>query len=124
VLALSINAAFSAAGIFHSGLANLIVQSGKMRGQTVGQVLSTANLVLGGQTSALPAGMTISDLNDVVDAINNNFDDDDCGRDYVKSGYGGYDWDDWGGWDWGHAALLQDRTVRVFAQDDVIFRAV
>jgi hypothetical protein len=30
--------------------------------------------VLGGNTSLLPAGLTISGLNDIVDAINNNFD--------------------------------------------------
>jgi hypothetical protein len=33
-----------------------------------------AGRVLGGNTKALPSGFSVSDLNDVVDSINNNFD--------------------------------------------------
>jgi fructose-1-phosphate kinase PfkB-like protein len=43
-----------------------------LAGQTVTQVLAKANSVLGG--GSLPSGMTISSLNDLVDLINNNFD--------------------------------------------------
>ena len=36
------------------------------------QVLATANSVLG---RSLPYGLTLSELNSILDAINNNFDD-------------------------------------------------
>jgi hypothetical protein len=74
VLALRLSVDFSNKGILRPGLANLTVQSGELAGYTVAQVLSLANTVLGGTTSALPSGVTISDLSGVVDAINNNFD--------------------------------------------------
>jgi hypothetical protein len=72
VLALQLNVDFSNKGILATGLANLKVVSGPMAGQTVQQVLTTANSVLGG--AAPPSGMTISDVNGVIDAINSNFD--------------------------------------------------
>jgi hypothetical protein len=74
VLALQLNVDFSNKGILRSGLANLKIATGPLAGQTVTQVLALANQVLGGQTSALPAGLTVSMLNDIIDAINNNFD--------------------------------------------------
>ena len=43
-----------------------------MAGQTIAQVLAVANSVIGG--GVLPAGITISDLNSIVDGLNNNFD--------------------------------------------------
>ena len=49
-------------------------QSGPLAGWTVQQVLTLANSVLGGNLNALPKGMSISDLNNVVDSINNAFD--------------------------------------------------
>jgi hypothetical protein len=84
VLTLNLNVAFSLAGVFHSGLADLSVQTGKMKGQTVRQVLTIANLVLGGSAWALPANMTISDLNDVVDTINSNFDEGTEDHGYLR----------------------------------------
>ena len=45
-----------------------------LAGQTVMQVLALANQVLGGNTAALPAGVSLSMLNDVMTRINENFD--------------------------------------------------
>jgi hypothetical protein len=52
-----------------------------MAGQTVLQVLTTADAVLGG--GAPPAGMTVSDLNNVIDAINSNFDSGTANKGYL-----------------------------------------
>ena len=74
VLALSLNVAFSNAGKLPMGLANSTIASGPLAGQTVAFVLNLANNVIGGCTT-LPAGVTsVSQLNDIVDAINNSFD--------------------------------------------------
>jgi hypothetical protein len=82
VLALQLSVDFSKAGITGSGLGGLHLTAGPLAGQTVAQVLSEANTALGG--GALPAGITkISDLNDVVDKINNSF-DDGVANGYVK----------------------------------------
>jgi hypothetical protein len=74
VLTLQLNVDFSNEGITQQGLVNLRVASGPFTGYSVGQVLAIANTVLGGKLSALPAGVSESDLNNTVDAINNNFD--------------------------------------------------
>jgi hypothetical protein len=74
VLALRLNLDFSNAGILKPGLANLKITAGHpLAGLTVLQVLAIANAVLGGNLSQLPAGMSVADLNAVVDALNNNF---------------------------------------------------
>lgn len=52
-------------------LKNLVVASGDFAGMTVAQILALANKALAG----CPTSYTYSQLNDVVDAINNNFDD-------------------------------------------------
>jgi hypothetical protein len=76
VTALKLNVDFSNAGITKPGLANLKIAAGKpLAGQTVTQVLATAQKVLGGDTKSLPPGMSVSRLSDVVDALNNNFAD-------------------------------------------------
>ena len=75
VMALRLNVDFSNAGVKKTGLGNLKIISGPLAGQTVNQVLALANTVLGGKTSALPAGVSLSTLNNVVDSINNNFAD-------------------------------------------------
>jgi VCBS repeat-containing protein len=72
VLALQLSVNFSDAGVKRGGLRNQVVASGELAGQTVGQVLALANSVIAG--GALPAGLTISELNSIVDAINNNYD--------------------------------------------------
>ena len=74
VLALRLSVDFSTAGITKAGLAGLKLKSGKLAGQTVAQVLALANAVIGGNTGALPSGVSISDLNSIMDAINNNYD--------------------------------------------------
>jgi len=81
VLALQLAVDFSNKGYLPAGLANLKVVSGPMAGQTVAQVLAAANTALGG--GSLPAGMTISDLNTVVDAINSNFDSGTSNNGYL-----------------------------------------
>jgi hypothetical protein len=91
VLALEINVDFSNAGVtgFNPNLGNLIVPtgiyspSGAFAGWTVNQILAVANLVLGGHTASLPAGISISDLNGVVDGINNSFDNGTCSTGYL-----------------------------------------
>jgi hypothetical protein len=84
VLALRLNVDFSNAGVTKAGLASLKVKSGKLANYTVSQVLVLANAVLGGNTGALPTGVTIADVNAVVDAINNNFDGGSTNNGYLK----------------------------------------
>jgi hypothetical protein len=82
VLALQLSVDFSTKGMTQTGLANLHVVSGPLAGQTVAQVLAIANSVLGG--AAPPTGMTISDVNNVIDAINNNFDGGTTNNGYLQ----------------------------------------
>jgi hypothetical protein len=81
VLALRLNVDFSNAGITKTGLASLHVAIGPLAGSTVAQVLAIAHSVLGG--GALPSGMSLSDLNNVCDAINNNFDNGTTNNGYL-----------------------------------------
>jgi hypothetical protein len=75
VLALTLNVAFSNAGKLPTGLASAKITSGPLAGQTVGFVLNLANNVIGGCTTLPASGVTsVSQLNDIVDAINNSFD--------------------------------------------------
>jgi hypothetical protein len=74
VLALQLNIDFSAKGLTRAGLGELTLTSGNLAGQTVNAVAELANRVLGGDLSALPAGVSISELNEVVASINQNFD--------------------------------------------------
>ena len=72
VLALRLNVDFSNSGVLPSGLSNLKLNTTKLSGWKVFDVLSLANLVLGGNPP--PAGISISDLNFSVTTINENFD--------------------------------------------------
>ena len=72
VLALQLSVDFSEAGIKKRGLKNQVVASGELAGYSVGQVLALANSAIAG--GALPSGLTLSELNAIVDAINNNYD--------------------------------------------------
>jgi hypothetical protein len=74
VLALRLSVDFSNRGITGHGLGSVKLTSGPLSGRTIAQVLDLAMRVLGGETSALPSGMTVSQLNDVVDGINNRYD--------------------------------------------------
>jgi len=49
------------------------VQSGRLAGKTVRDVLTMANRVLGGDVTALPLGVTIANLNGIVERINSNY---------------------------------------------------
>ena len=73
VLALQLNVDFSNAGKLPSGLGSFVLTSGAAKGKTVAQVLADANKALGCGT--LPSYVSsISDLNDIVDSINEMFD--------------------------------------------------
>ncbi|GEM_PF-4201785 len=74
---------FDSAGLTTTGLSALTVKSGALAGYTVGQVLALANTALGGGN--LPSGITISALNSVVDAINNNFVDGNTDKRYLNA---------------------------------------
>jgi len=75
VLALQLNVDFSKAGVLPSGLATDLITSGPLTGWTVQQVLNLANSVLGGCTTLPAFGVTsISELNDIVTAINEKYD--------------------------------------------------
>lgn len=86
VVALRLNVDFSARDLFAvntSSLGAMKLTSGELAGWTVNQVLSLANTVLGGKTSVLPAGVTISDLNSIVTSINGNFDNGNTNNGYL-----------------------------------------
>ena len=73
VLALRLNVDFANAGLLPGGVVNLKLASGPLMNQTVTQVLTLANTVLGGNTAALPAGMSVADLNQIINQLNLNF---------------------------------------------------
>jgi hypothetical protein len=83
VLALQISVAFSKAKVTTAGLADLKLKSGLLAGKTVGEVLTIANSVLGG--GGLPKGVSLQALNDIVDAINNNFVDGTMNGGYLDT---------------------------------------
>jgi len=73
VLALQISTSFSNAGKLPTGLGGYVLTTGPATGKTVATVLADANKALGG--CGLPSYVSnISDLNFVVDQINNLFD--------------------------------------------------
>ena len=84
VLALQLNVAFSDAGVTTVGLGNLKITRGALIGRTVNQVLYLANQVLGGNISLLPKGMSISNLNDIITKMNENFDGGTIDLGYLK----------------------------------------
>jgi hypothetical protein len=81
-LSLQLAVDFSNAGVTKAGLGALKVVSGKLAGQTVTQVLALANSVLGG--GALPTGISISDLNSVLDSMNQNYDGGTVNKGYLQ----------------------------------------
>jgi hypothetical protein len=72
---------FSNAGITRSGLGGLTIRSGPFAGLTVNQFSVIANSVLGG--GALPAGKSLSDVNNTATAINENFDNGTTNKGYL-----------------------------------------
>ena len=74
VLALRLNVDFSNAGITPRGPGGVTLTSGPLSGRTVAEVLALAERVPGGEVCALPCGMSISQLNAIVDGINRKYD--------------------------------------------------
>ena len=80
VTALRLNVDFNDAGIidgFLGSISGLVLQGtgGSLDGQTVAAILAAAEQALGG--GALPAGYDHSSLNNLVDELNNAFDNCD-----------------------------------------------
>jgi len=82
VMALQLNVDFSNRSITRWGLASLRVVSGTLAGQSVGQVLALANRVLGGDP--VPTGLTLQQINDVVERINRNYESGGVDRGYLQ----------------------------------------
>jgi hypothetical protein len=82
VLALRLNVDFSNAGLTASGLGSKRIVTGPLAGRTVNEVLTIANSVLGG--GSLPYGMSLAALNDVVTAINENYEDGAANDGYLQ----------------------------------------
>ncbi|HUR35105.1 MAG TPA: Ig-like domain-containing protein, partial [Vicinamibacterales bacterium] len=87
VLTLQLSVDFSNKGVTQPGLRLLKIAAGKpLAGKTVQEVLDLANKVIGGSdlvSAGLPSGFTLSQLNDVVDSINNNFDNGSANRGFL-----------------------------------------
>ena len=75
VLALQLNVSFSRTGMTRNGLGDQLLASGRLSGYSVSQVLALANRVIGGDRTALPVRVTVSDLNDVVASINEAYEE-------------------------------------------------
>jgi hypothetical protein len=84
LLAATLSYNFSKAGITKFGLATLKVKSGVLSGYTVGQVLALANQVIAGNFTSMPAGLTVAGLSDVLNSINNNFDNGTQNQGYLQ----------------------------------------
>lgn len=83
VVALKLNVDFSNAGITKPGLAALKVAKEALAGYTVAQVLALAETVLGGDKSALPAGVDLNKLKDACKKINENYEKGEHDRDFL-----------------------------------------
>jgi hypothetical protein len=73
LLAMQLAADFSRAGVTKVGMGSLVMQSGPLAGMTLDSVLAMANTVIGGTTSALPSGMSMSTLAGILESLNMNF---------------------------------------------------
>jgi hypothetical protein len=73
LLAVQLAVDFSDAGVLKAGLGDLVFVSGAAAGQSLRDVLAMANTVFGGQTSALPSGMSLSGLASLLESVVNNF---------------------------------------------------
>ncbi len=73
LLAMRLAVDFSAAGVTKAGMGALVMQSGPLAGMTVDAILAMANTVIGGTTSALPSGMSMSTLSGILESLNMNF---------------------------------------------------
>jgi hypothetical protein len=84
LLSATLSLGFSNAGITRFGLAGLKVKSGVLAGYTVAQVIALANEAIASNYTHMPAGLTLSGLSDVLDAINNNFDNGTVNKGYLR----------------------------------------
>ncbi len=89
LLAVQLAADFSKAGVFKRGMGNLVFTSGPVAGQTLDAVLAMANAVFGGNTSALPAGMTVSGLASLLESVVNNYHEGTVNLGLLGCGAGG-----------------------------------
>jgi hypothetical protein len=53
-------------------------------GYSVNQVLTLANRVIGGETSALSSGLSLSELNGIVTSINENYDNGTVDQGFLR----------------------------------------
>jgi hypothetical protein len=75
VMCLKLNIDASNNGYTKAGLANLKIAPGlPLAGTKLSDLLILVNKVLGGQTSALPPGVSVSDLTGLMSGVNGNFD--------------------------------------------------
>jgi hypothetical protein len=75
VMCLKLNIDASNNGYTKPGLANLKIAPGfPLAGTKLSDLLILVNKVLGGQTSALPSGVSVSDLTGLMSAVAGNFD--------------------------------------------------
>jgi hypothetical protein len=88
--ALTLSLRFANCGVPHfHPFGHLVIASGvhsltgPFAGVTVDSIVTLANIVLGGFTGVLPPGITVADLTDALDAINNNFDNCNVSRGYL-----------------------------------------
>jgi hypothetical protein len=86
LLALQLAADFSQAGVLQVGLGNMVMKSGPLAGQSVDQILAMANTVFGGTTSALPSGMSLTGLKDILESIIMNFHEGSPNGDLMECG--------------------------------------
>lgn len=81
VLALQLNVDFSNSGRTSAGLGAKKAGSGPLAGKTVKEILALGNSVISG--GALPSGLTLSKLNEVLTAINENYDNGNTNDGYL-----------------------------------------
>jgi hypothetical protein len=74
VLALQLSVDFSDKGVTTAFLGEQRIRYGALEGTSVREILQIANQVLGGNTAALPAGVSLSKLNQIVEKIVENYD--------------------------------------------------
>ncbi|MBI3890074.1 MAG: hypothetical protein HY303_00935 [Candidatus Wallbacteria bacterium] len=88
LVAATLNVTFSAAGYLAQNdarpLGNLLVASGPFAGTSVNALLELANRAIGGDSSALPPGAGLSDLNDALTRVNECFDNGTENTGYLR----------------------------------------
>ncbi|NQT72822.1 MAG: hypothetical protein HQ553_08625 [Chloroflexi bacterium] len=90
VTALKLNVLFSDEGIGKvepacDGLRNMRIIKGPFSKMEVGDFLTLAEEVLGGDLTHLPSGVTLSDVNDTAASINENFGDCKTDNKYIET---------------------------------------